>query len=70
MKFLPWELAHVFSNHLSELSGRSSDAPVPIWMTVLCVASSGGAMFYALSLFLGNGRTPYDRVSGTRVEAT
>ena len=69
LKFLPWELGHVFSNHLMEHSVRSPDATPPMWFWVVSIVSMAGALLYAASLFVGDGRTPYDRLARSRVLA-
>jgi len=67
IKFLPWEVGHVFANQMFAHSVRTPDAPVPWWFWLLFVVSMGGALLYAASLFLGEGTTPYDRLTGTQV---
>ena len=67
IKFLPWEVGHVFANQMFAHSVRTPDAPVPWWFWLLFAVSMGGALLYAASLFLGEGTTPYDRLTRTRV---
>jgi uncharacterized RDD family membrane protein YckC len=61
---LPWELGHTAAFVLSDTTaGRP--------LTALGMASSVAACLlaavYLISLFVGAGRTPYDRAAGTRV---
>jgi uncharacterized RDD family membrane protein YckC len=67
VKFAPWELAHTALRHTPGWPLR----PEP---TLLHGAAYAGSLllagWYVASLFLGDRRTPYDRVAGTRVVRT
>ena len=67
VKFIPWMIGHMVPNQLLPqiLSGRNG--PMPGWLWGACVVAAGGALLYLVTLFVGDGRTPYDRVAGTRV---
>lgn len=62
-KLLPWEIGHVVPHQLM----AAGDADPPVWVMALAWGSMGMALIYAGSLFVGSGRTPYDRVAGTTV---
>jgi uncharacterized RDD family membrane protein YckC len=61
---LPWELGHTAAFVLSDATAARS-------LVVLGMACSFAACLlaagYVASLFVGTGRTPYDRATGTRV---
>lgn len=59
---LPWEFGHIVVYGLI----ASTDA-VPAWLLVVTFCAYGLPIWYLISLFVGNGRTPYDRVAGTVV---
>jgi uncharacterized RDD family membrane protein YckC len=61
---LPWELGHTAAYTLA--SPASSPAAQAVGM-VCGVAACAIALVYVVSLFVGAGRTPYDRVAGTAV---
>ncbi len=48
-------------------SGSTQAAPVSPWIWALTVAAYVLPIVYAVSLFFGEGRTPYDRITGTKV---
>ena len=64
LKFLPWEIAHTGLWHgwTVPLFGE----PGPIALVLMSVANVLIAIYLA-SLFIGAGRTPYDRLSRTSV---
>ncbi|GLQ19883.1 RDD family protein [Algimonas porphyrae] len=64
VKFLPWEVAHTAIWHGMPLPAASE--PTPLGLTLMCL-SMAAAGLYIISLFIGSGRTPYDRISGTQV---
>ena len=61
---LPWMVGHaaVFEIVATSTAGA---VPVSIWMVTACAYIL--PIVYVVSLFIGSGRTPYDRVSGTIV---
>ncbi len=70
VKLLPWEVAHVFVHHVYAHFMATPEADEPTWFWILCVLSMAGALGYVVTLFVGDGRTPYDRIAGTRVLAS
>jgi uncharacterized RDD family membrane protein YckC len=62
IKFLPWELAHTAVWRLPQ----RPDDPLLMALALIGMALTG---VYIATLFLGDGRTPYDRLSGSRVVA-
>jgi uncharacterized RDD family membrane protein YckC len=64
LKFLPWEVAHTAIWHSSDRPFL--DEPSPLTLTVM-LAAQVVALWFAGALFVGTGRTPYDRVVQTRV---
>ncbi|UUT35303.1 RDD family protein [Microbacterium elymi] len=63
---LPWTLGHAAVIGLSA-SSASDSVPAPI--AVLTAAAYVLPIAYIVSLFLGSGRTPYDRICATKVIA-
>jgi uncharacterized RDD family membrane protein YckC len=64
VKFLPWELAHMGIWHGMAVPFVTE----PSWFgTSLFALSLGLVVIYLMSLFISDGRTPYDRLSGTSV---
>lgn len=61
---IPWQLGHSVAFGFATLG----DAQVGIGLMVTSVACYGLMIAYVLALFIGDGRTPYDRWSGTMVE--
>lgn len=64
LKFLPWELAHTAIWHGMPIPLNSEPTGLG---TGLFLLSTGLAALYLVTLFVGDGRTLYDRLSGTRV---
>jgi uncharacterized RDD family membrane protein YckC len=64
LKFAPWELAHAAIWHTPGQPFVSPPAPRNVAGHLIAL---GLAAWYAASLFVGDGRTPYDRVAGTLV---
>jgi uncharacterized RDD family membrane protein YckC len=62
---LPWTLGHWVAFELSQSAGGS----VPPWMWLATALAYVLPLVYLASLFLGQGRTPYDRLSRTIVTA-
>ena len=64
VKFAPWELAHTGVWHVSGTPFVSEPAAFNygIWATALLLA-----LWWFASIWLGDGRTPYDRIAGTVV---
>jgi hypothetical protein len=63
---LPWTIGHAAVVAIVLGSGDSAAAG-PVW--VLTAVAYVLPLAYVISLFIGDGRTPYDRVAGTRVIA-
>ncbi|WP_230208286.1 RDD family protein [Microlunatus sp. Gsoil 973] len=63
---VPWLIGHADVYALV----ASSDAAVPGWLWVLTAAAYILPTVWIVSLFIGSGRTPYDRIAGTTVRAT
>jgi uncharacterized RDD family membrane protein YckC len=64
---LPWELGHTAAYTLA--ASPTSPVAEAVGMTCgigACLVAAG----YVVALFVGSGRTPYDRVTGTSVGAT
>jgi uncharacterized RDD family membrane protein YckC len=65
LKFAPWELAHTATWYVP---GRPFiDPPALLNLAGWGIALSL-ALVWAGAVFLGSGRTPYDRITRTRVE--
>ena len=62
---LPWELGHTATFVFASRT-ESTAAQTVGW--VCAVLAYGLALAYVVSLFVGSGRTPYDRIAGTRVD--
>lgn len=62
---IPWQLGHTVAFGFATLG----DAQVGFGLVVVSVACYGLMIAYVLALFIGDGRTPYDRLSGTVVLA-
>jgi uncharacterized RDD family membrane protein YckC len=60
---LPWELAHTAVWRLLAWPGDPNDRA----SLVLLLLANGVAVVYLAALFVGGGRTPYDRIAGTVV---
>jgi hypothetical protein len=60
---LPWELAHTAVWRLLVWPGDPEDRA----SQVLLLLANGIAVVYLAALFVGSGRTPYDRIAGTVV---
>jgi uncharacterized RDD family membrane protein YckC len=60
---LPWELAHTAVWRLLAWPGDPDDRV----SLVLLLLANGIAVVYLAALFVGGGRTPYDRIAGTVV---
>jgi uncharacterized RDD family membrane protein YckC len=60
---LPWELAHTAVWRLLVWPGDPEDRV----SLVLLLLANGIAVVYLAALFVGSGRTPYDRIAGTVV---
>ena len=61
---LPWELGHTAAFILASTSSTTAEVVGMVCGTAACVLS----LAYLVSLFVGLGRTPYDRVAGTAVD--
>jgi len=60
----PWLIGHAAVYAIVE-TGNSGAVPVGVWL--LTGVSYVLPIVYVASLFIGTGRTPYDRLSGTEV---
>jgi uncharacterized RDD family membrane protein YckC len=63
---LPWLIGHSAAFALAE-SGSTGTVSPAIW--ALTVFAYVIPLLYLIALFVGSGRTPYDRISGTVVKA-
>jgi uncharacterized RDD family membrane protein YckC len=61
---LPWELGHTAA---FTLASRTSSTTAQVMGMVCGTVACGLVLAYLVSLFVGLGRTPYDRVVGTAV---
>lgn len=61
----PWVIGH--SAVFAMRSDFSATGPASVALWVLVAAAYVMPLIWATSLFVGSGRTPYDRASGTRV---
>ena len=61
---LPWTVGHAA---VFEITATSTTGAVPVstWIVTACAYIL--PIVYVVSLFIGSGRTPYDRISGTTV---
>src|SRR5512134_2234031 len=64
VKFAPWEICHTAIWHGA---GRPFIDPPAALSMVVMVAAQLAALVYVVMLFVGSGRTLYDRASGTHV---
>jgi len=65
-KLLPWELGHTAAHHT--LAADRADVEPSAWCLVVASVAIAAAIVYVACLFTTSGRTPYDRLSRTRVE--
>ena len=63
---LPWELGHTAAFLLADPQTGKGMSAIGMASAVGACALAAG---YVATLFIGSGRTPYDRVTATRVEA-
>lgn len=63
VKFLPWEFGHL----VAQQAAFSTAAGVPDWILPVMVVAFGVPLLWLIELFR-TGRTPYDRISGAKVE--
>ena len=61
---LPWELGHTAAFLLADPEASGVTVLIGMASAVLACALAAG---YVVSLFIGTGRTPYDRAAATRV---
>lgn len=66
-KFVPWELGHTAA-HQFTVAGLRDESPA-LWVPVVSGAAMLLALGYVATLFVGDGRAPYDRMVGTVVVA-
>ncbi|NNU17308.1 RDD family protein [Parvularcula sp. ZS-1/3] len=66
VKFLPWEINHMAMWYVPE-GHRLFIDPMPTLNTGVQVACLLAGLAYVLTLFIGSGRTPYDRIAKTVV---
>jgi len=62
---LPWELGH---SAAFTLASPAASTRVGVVGLICGLLACGIALVYAASLFVGTGRTPYDRIAGTQVD--
>lgn len=62
---LPWLLGHAAVYAITFASAQAT--PVSPWVWALTVVAYALPIVYAVSLFVGEGRTPYDSITGTDV---
>jgi uncharacterized RDD family membrane protein YckC len=62
LKFLPWEFGHL----VAQQSIHSGPEGFPAWVWLPALIAFGGPAWWVAALAL-RGRTPYDRISGSRV---
>ncbi|MEV6102357.1 RDD family protein [Nocardia sp. NPDC051981] len=68
MKFgAPWLIAHAA---VYALASSSAQGVIPGWIWPLLALAYAIPIVWILSLFVGTGRTPYDRLTHTTVSAT
>lgn len=63
---LPWILGHAAVYAITADSSRAAAVPASVW--ALTAAAYLLPIVYIVSLFIGAGRTPYDRITGTQVD--
>jgi hypothetical protein len=61
---VPWLVGHAA---VYSIVGASAEGAVPIGVWVLTTLAYALPVVYVASLFIGTGRTPYDRIAGTAV---
>ena len=62
---VPWLIGHAAVFAIVSSSGVSDSVPIAVW--VLTALAYVIPIIWILSLFIGVGRTPYDRICGTNV---
>jgi hypothetical protein len=62
---LPWTIGHAA---VIEIVGVGGAAQVPVGVWVLTAVAYLVPIWYVVSLFVGSGRPPYDRLARTRVD--
>lgn len=62
---LPWILGHAAVYALARTDAESFGLPIGVW--IVAVAANVIPLVYVVTLFLADGRTPYDRITGTDV---
>ena len=61
---VPWTIGHAAAFNIVASSGAST-VPVQVWL--LTAVAYALPILYVMTLFVGSGRTPYDRIAGTTV---
>lgn len=61
---VPWTIGHAVVYGIVASSGTTT---VPIWIWIVTAIAYGLPIAYVISLFVGTGRTPYDRLCATVV---
>jgi hypothetical protein len=61
---VPWTIGHAAVYGIVA-SGGESTVPVQVWL--LTAVAYVLPIAYVVTLFVGSGRTPYDRIAGTAV---
>ena len=62
---VPWLLGHTAVFAIVTSSSGSNGVPTGVW--ILTAAAYILPIIYVVSLFIADGRVPYDRVAGTNV---
>jgi uncharacterized RDD family membrane protein YckC len=60
---VPWTIGHAAVFGI--VSAGDGTVPLPVWL--LTAAAYALPIAYVVALFVGSGRTPYDRIAGTAV---
>ena len=66
VKLLPWEVGHMAPYQMTTLAQANEE--IPAWLLVVACLALAAAGWFLISLWSPSGRTPYDRLCGTRVE--
>ena len=67
LKFLPWELGHTVVHQLVSGAPSGGTNDVPPWVLVLFTVAVLLDAWYLTSIWVGTGRTAYDRASSAQV---
>jgi len=67
VKLLPWEAGHMATWQMIALAEANEE--IPAWLLVAACLAMAAAGWFLVTLWSASGRTPYDRLCGTRVES-